>query len=283
MVVTVADDDAPGGEQTIFFPLTLTFTRPVSDDGRNVSAELDWTQPLARRSNAKFSPSALLIGNRSKRFVIGDGTATQFQLVKRYTSGGVTRVRNITKPVAGTTVIGVNGSNVGSGWTVNTVTGVVTFSAAPANGHDVTAGFQFDVPCRFGAELDEGLPIQIASYEERTVQSVPIVEILDEGIVSEEYPYRGSTNWGVITADVEIAPLHGFVHIFEPATTGHNVFLPAAQSVPTGGPHFWIRNDGSEDLAVAVPGPTTLATLTPGQSVICYTAFDSPDFIWYAT
>jgi hypothetical protein len=110
MVVTVADDDAPGGEQTIFFPLTLTFTRPVSDDGRNVSAELDWTQPLARRSNAKFSPSALLIGNRAKRFVIGDGTATQIDLQHNLGLAAISFSANSTTDVL--TAAGHNFSNL---------------------------------------------------------------------------------------------------------------------------------------------------------------------------
>lgn len=80
LVVTVEDDDAPGGTQTLKFRQQLTFSLPVSDDERNVSASLDWTQPLARRSNLKFSPSSLLVGNRAKRFVVGDGTATSFVL-----------------------------------------------------------------------------------------------------------------------------------------------------------------------------------------------------------
>jgi hypothetical protein len=80
LIVTVTDDDAPGGSQDINFALPLTFTRPVSDDERNVSASLDYTQPLGRTSNIKFSTNALLVGNRAMRFTIGDGVATSFVL-----------------------------------------------------------------------------------------------------------------------------------------------------------------------------------------------------------
>lgn len=79
-VVTVDDPDAPGGTQTLKFRQTVTFQRPVSDDSRNVSPALDWTQPLARRSNLKFSPTSILVGNRAKRFVLGDDAATSFVL-----------------------------------------------------------------------------------------------------------------------------------------------------------------------------------------------------------
>ena len=80
LVVTVTDADAPGGSQDLNFPLPLTFTRPVSDDERNVSAALDYTQPLGRTSNIKFSTNSLLVGNRAMRFTIGDGSATSFVL-----------------------------------------------------------------------------------------------------------------------------------------------------------------------------------------------------------
>jgi hypothetical protein len=78
ITVTVEDDSAPGGMATHSFPFLLTFTRPVSDDGRNVSAYLDWTQPLSRVNNLAFSPDSLLVGNRAVRKVIGDGVATSF-------------------------------------------------------------------------------------------------------------------------------------------------------------------------------------------------------------
>ena len=78
--VLVDDSDAPDEEQELNFPMELNFTRPVSDGNRNVSANLDYTQPLSRTNNAPFSPNALLVGNRARRFTIGDGTATSFVL-----------------------------------------------------------------------------------------------------------------------------------------------------------------------------------------------------------
>ena len=78
--VLVDDSDAPDEEQELNFPMELNFTRPVSDGNRNVSANLDYTQPLSRTNNAPFSPDAILVGNRARRFTIGDGVATSFVL-----------------------------------------------------------------------------------------------------------------------------------------------------------------------------------------------------------
>jgi hypothetical protein len=78
--VIVLDPDAPEGVQELNFPFEINFTRPVSDGGRNVSANLDYTQPLSRTSNTPFSPNALLVGNRARRFTVGDGVAESFVL-----------------------------------------------------------------------------------------------------------------------------------------------------------------------------------------------------------
>lgn len=92
-------------------------------------------------------------------------TSTTWQLVKRYTSGSVTHVRDIKKPAgdtltdtaatqANSTVSIYNGSNeITNGWTVNLTTGVVTFDPAP--GYTPSATFQFDVPVRFDSDRME--------------------------------------------------------------------------------------------------------------------------------
>ena len=70
---------------------------------------------------------------------LGDGAATQFQLVKHYTSGSVSESRDITKPVSGTIRIYKDAVLQTTGYSVSTLTGLVTFSAAPANGVAITA------------------------------------------------------------------------------------------------------------------------------------------------
>lgn len=103
----------------------------------------------------------------------GDGSTTNFQLVKNYASGGVAHARDITKPVATTVLIGVNGAQLTTGWSVDTTTGIVTFATAPAEGATVTAGYVFNVPVRFDTDY---LPLSAENYAAYQAE-VPIVEI----------------------------------------------------------------------------------------------------------
>jgi uncharacterized protein (TIGR02217 family) len=104
----------------------------------------------------------------------GDGTAKAFQLVKTYASGAASWTRKIEKPVAGTVRIAVAGTVQGSGWSVDTATGIVTFVTAPASGAAVTAGFEFDVPVRFDTDA---LSIELSDFKAGTVAGLSLVEI----------------------------------------------------------------------------------------------------------
>mgnify|MGYP001597598103 CR=1 FL=1 len=83
----------------------------------------------------------------------GDGATKTFQLIKKYSIGGVSNARTIKKPVGGSVLVALNNVVQGSGWTADTTTGIIAFTNAPGNGVSVTAGFQFDVPVRF--DVDE--------------------------------------------------------------------------------------------------------------------------------
>jgi uncharacterized protein (TIGR02217 family) len=103
----------------------------------------------------------------------GDGARRSFQLVKRYGSGLRDYVRTITKPVAGSVRIAVAGTAV-TGFSVDTLTGIVTLAQAPASGAAVTAGFEFDVPVRF--DTDE-LRINLTQFAAGDIPQIPMVEI----------------------------------------------------------------------------------------------------------
>lgn len=103
----------------------------------------------------------------------GTGALTTFQLVKKYTSGSITHTRAISKPVSGTVAVFLNGVAQPTGWSVNTQTGVITFSSAPGNGVVVTATFEFDVPVRFDTDQ---LTLTAENFQLQSVQ-VPLVEI----------------------------------------------------------------------------------------------------------
>ncbi len=107
---------------------------------------------------------------------VGNGVHTVFQLQKSYGSGGEAYLRPITKPVAGSVSVAVNGAALApAGFSVNTVTGQVTLSTPPANGAAVTAGFQFDTPVRFDVER---LDLSIDAFGAGRAISAPLVEIL---------------------------------------------------------------------------------------------------------
>jgi len=104
----------------------------------------------------------------------GDGATTDFQLVKVYSSGSQSWTRTITKPVAGTVLVAINGTEATSGWSVDTTTGVVSFTSAPAAGVAITAGFEFDVPVRFDTDtLDVTLDIERLG----SITSIPLIEV----------------------------------------------------------------------------------------------------------
>lgn len=105
----------------------------------------------------------------------GNGTRTSFALTKRYGAAFDPYLRPITRPVAGSVRVAVAGVELTSGWSVDTATGVVGFSVAPANGAAVTAGFLFDVPVRFDTDR---LDIELASFDGAEVPAIPLVEIL---------------------------------------------------------------------------------------------------------
>lgn len=104
----------------------------------------------------------------------GNGSATQFPLKKTYTSGSGTEVRVITKPVSGSVSIYLNGVLQNSGWSVNTATGVVTFTSAPGSGVVITADFEFDVPVRFDTDR---LSASLDTYGSHSWRDIPLVEV----------------------------------------------------------------------------------------------------------
>jgi uncharacterized protein (TIGR02217 family) len=117
----------------------------------------DWTD---------FAVQGQLIGT-------GNGTLTQFQLVKSYVSS-VVETRTIKKIVSSTTKIYVNGTLQTTGVTVDINTGLVTFTTAPANGTSITADFEFDVPVRFDTDR---LSASIEEYGVTSWLDIPLVEV----------------------------------------------------------------------------------------------------------
>jgi len=107
----------------------------------------------------------------------GDGTTKQFNLVKIYGGSFAPYTRSITKPVAGSVRVAVNGSerNIGTDVTLDLTSGLLTFANAPAALASITAGFQFDVPVRFDTDF---LSIDFAAFIAGEIPKIPLVEII---------------------------------------------------------------------------------------------------------
>lgn len=127
----------------------------------------DWADFKSCLPSQTVGPSDQTIGT-------GNGSITQFQLTKRYTSGAQSWTRTITKPVAGTVTIALNGTPQVSGWSVSTTTGLITFATAPAAGVAITAGFEFDVPVRFDTDV---LDVTLALERLGSITSIPLIEL----------------------------------------------------------------------------------------------------------
>jgi len=105
----------------------------------------------------------------------GNGVQTQFQLVKKYTSGAVAEVRTITKPVNNSTFkVYLNGVLQSSGFSLDYATGIATFSAAVGNTVIVTTDFEFDVPVRFDTDY---LDPSIDDFGTRSWESITLIEL----------------------------------------------------------------------------------------------------------
>ena len=78
--LVLADEQDDEVEHRYLFRSTITFLPVVNTAGRDVSADVDFLQPLSRRDYRPFGNNQFLIGQRHARFVVGDGMATSFQL-----------------------------------------------------------------------------------------------------------------------------------------------------------------------------------------------------------
>lgn len=109
---------------------------------------------------------------------VGDGARALFQLTKTYGSVHAPWQRDISKPVAGTVRVAVDGIEQQelADFTLDAASGLVTFTpgALPAPGALVTAGFEFDVPVRFD---EDKLEINLEHFDAGQIPDIPIREI----------------------------------------------------------------------------------------------------------
>lgn len=213
----------------------------------------------------------------------GDGSTTVFQLAKTYVSGLQSYVRLIRKPVAGSVRVWVDGSEVLSGWTVDTTTGKITFTSPPGDGLDVQASFEFDVPVRFDQSSDDLMSIGIRDYGTFVSGNITLIEIMEPGPAGiGEFNYGGSTELE-ISANLTIsAGLARFWNI-SAASDDLSVFLPDPTGMPPGDHHFMIINGGSHDFELKNESGSSLVTLSADEGVEALLSYssDGTTKTWY--
>lgn len=106
---------------------------------------------------------------------IGDGSITDFQLIKTYADAASTYTRKITRPVTATIQVFVDSveQTLTTDYTIGSL-GLIQFVSPPAMSEVVTATFEFDVPVRFDTDELQVAPLW---YDAAEFPSIEIVEI----------------------------------------------------------------------------------------------------------
>lgn len=103
----------------------------------------------------------------------GDGTTTQFQIIKTYTSGSLSYTRKITKPVVGTVV--PHWSSGTFTFSVDYTTGIITFNTAPASGVIITCDYQFDYLVRLSEnKLNTTLDVNFGTFGMEDIKFIEV-------------------------------------------------------------------------------------------------------------
>jgi len=127
-----------------------------------------------------------------------NSTFTQYQLIKCYSVGNVNGYKTISKPITSTIQVFVDGSEITSGFTVNSSTGIITFST-PLDGETaVNWSGEFELAVRFDRDTLPKLLLvksdesnakaktfnkQLTSYY--SFDSLPIVEEIKNRVLVE--------------------------------------------------------------------------------------------------
>lgn len=202
----------------------------------------DWND-YSSNADGKTAPTMI-----DQAIATGDGSTTTFQLTKTYDADSAAPLtRIITLPVSGSVLVAVDGSLATV--TVNTG-GTVTFSAAPSNGADITAGFKFDVPVRFAESVDTYAGMRADAYGSWSMDALECIEVLNETEWPETWfaggappdPIGGST-------DVSLSAADGKLQLFN-QTASINAYLPAPDYYP-----------GGADIFVVAVLPTATGTV----------------------
>lgn len=104
----------------------------------------------------------------------GDGTTRKFQIYRRYADTASVFNRAVTRIVANTTKVFVNGVEQSTGFSVADDTGIITFTTAPPAISLISVICEFDIPVRF--DIDS-LELDADRDDAFSIPNVKIIEI----------------------------------------------------------------------------------------------------------
>lgn len=230
--------------------------RAPHDFSTNLAATADHYLPTVSVVSLPATSTDVLLG-------VGDGVTTDFQLRKAYTHNGFTGYIPIYLPIVSTTAVSLNDVTQVSGYSVNPLTGIVTFTVAPTLGVNVKGGTEFDIEARFGSELDAVLPLQADNFSTGSVRSIPIVEKMNGSRINEDWLPRGGGRL-TFNADTTLVQSQGSFWELVPASSGLTLDVEAASTMESGGPHYYFLNGGSDDVDITGAG-AAIDTLAAGD------------------
>lgn len=136
----------------------------------------------AFRFRDPFDMSSTAPGNAiaasDQQLGIGDGDRTVFGLRKTYGEGADAHRRPITRPLAGTVRVALDGTELVpmEEFGIDAESGAVVLTAPPPEGTIVMAGFEFDIPARFDSDR---LEASLASFRAGQIPTIPIIEVIE--------------------------------------------------------------------------------------------------------
>lgn len=237
----------------------------------NLKDELDNTS----NADGVTAPSAY-----DQELGTGDGSRTQFQLVKKYDDAGPEPYQRTIR-IASSVTVAVAGAPVS--FTGPNADGVVTLAAAPGLGEVVTAGFRFEVPVRFTEQVDTLAGLRADAYSSWSMENLECVEELDETQWPELWYGGGATPW-IVTSDVTLAFGDGrFQSIQHNQAGGINAFLPAPDWCPGGDAVLVVHNSASSSGSLQLrddAGNTVGSALAAGTTKRLALSFSGSTATW---
>lgn len=140
----------------------------------------DWSDYEIGQRNGALDIDGQVIG-------LGDGVTTEFQVFKRYQVESNTHDRTITKLVDGTVKVYKDAVLLGTGYTVDHDTGLITFTSAPlATGGTGEGGAEsLAVRCEFDCHVrfdSDDLKLSMELFNAGSWENIPLVELLGTGL-----------------------------------------------------------------------------------------------------